>query len=139
VIAAVVAGLVIAVVGAGVFATKAVWFKLLAEVWRKPPQLRHADWQEAHRRRVALFPGGVQEAHKHASHHRAEVLSSGLCGCFYCCSTFPPQAITEWTDEAGGEGQTALCPRCGIDSVLGDRAGFDLSPGFLQNMKSHWF
>jgi hypothetical protein len=137
--AALVGVLVIAVVGAAGFVTKAVWFSLMAEIWRKPPQLRHADWQEGHRRRVAQLPAGVQEAHKHASHHRAEVLSSGVCGCFYCGSTFPPQDIAEWTDEVGGEGQTALCPRCGIDSVLGDRAGVDLSPGFLHNMKSFWF
>jgi hypothetical protein len=139
--AALVAVLVIAVAGAAAFVTKTVWFTLIAEmeILRKPPQLRHADWQEEHRRRVAQLPADVQEAHKHASRHRAEVLRSGLCGCFYCCSTFSPQDITRWTDEVGGEGQTALCPRCGIDSVLGDRSGFELSPGFLLNMKSCWF
>lgn len=142
--AIVVAVLVIAVVGAAAFVTKAVWFKLMAELWRKPPQLRHksgesTEWQEDHRRRVAQLPDDVREAHNHSSNHRAELLDSALCGCFYCCTTFSPQDIEEWTDEANGEGQTALCPRCGIDSVLGDRAGFELSSTFLQRMKSFWF
>jgi len=142
--AVVVAVLVIAVVGAASFVTKAVWFKVFAELWRKPPQLGHkpadsTDWQDAHGRWVAQLPADVQVAHTHASNHRAEVLASALCGCFYCCSTFPPQDIAKWTDELDGQGQTALCPRCGIDSVLGDRGGFELSSTFLQRMKSFWF
>jgi hypothetical protein len=32
--------LVIAVVGAATFVTKVVWFTLMAEMWKKPPQLR---------------------------------------------------------------------------------------------------
>jgi hypothetical protein len=62
-----------------------------------------------------------------------------MCGCFYCCAVFTPERIVDWTDELGGEGQTALCPVCGIDSVIGDRSGFPISPEFLQRMKRHWF
>jgi len=36
---------------------------------------------------------------------------------------FPPNQITEWVDaDSTGEGQTALCPKCGIDSVIGEHA-----------------
>jgi hypothetical protein len=136
--AALVAVLVVVVAGGAWFGPRTMWFTLMAEVWKKPAQPARRLAGRASRR-VAQMPAGVREAHEHASRHRAEVLRSGRCGCFYCCSTFPPQDITRWTDEVGGEGQTALCPRCGIDSVLGDRSGFDLSPGFLQNMKSFWF
>lgn len=99
-----------------------------------------ADWQNEHQRHVAQFPGDVRDAHKHSSNHREEVLNSGRCGCFHCCATFSPQSISEWTDEADdGQGQTALCPKCGIDSVIGENAGFDLSAAFLQKMRSFWF
>jgi hypothetical protein len=30
-------------------------------------------------------------------------------------------------------------PRCGIDAVLGDNAGFPLDAGFLRAMQRHWF
>ncbi len=30
-------------------------------------------------------------------------------------------------------------PRCGIDSVIGSRSGFPLTPEFLAGMKQHWF
>jgi hypothetical protein len=78
-------------------------------------------------------------AHSHASRHRSEVLASSLCGCFHCCSVFVPTAIEEWVDERDGLGQTALCPRCGVDSVIGDRSGYPIEPGFLDSMRRHWF
>jgi hypothetical protein len=63
-----------------------------------------------------------------------------LCGCFYCRAIHPPSEITEWVDEdpAGG-GQTALCPRCGIDSVIGDSSGFPVTLEFLEEMHRCWF
>lgn len=45
-----------------------------------------------------------------------QVTAAPACGCFYCLATFPGGEIHTWVDD----GQTALCPRCGIDSVLAD-------------------
>ena len=51
--------------------------------------------------------------------HREDVLGSTVCGCFYCCAEFEPGEIHEWVDaDEQGLGQTALCPRCGIDAVI---------------------
>lgn len=98
------------------------------------------SWQEDHKRRVARFPPDIQTAHKHSSNHRKEIAESVLCGCFYCCATFPPSEILDWIDaDLNGVGQTALCPKCGIDSVIGDKSGFDVSDRFLATMNAHWF
>lgn len=98
------------------------------------------SWQEDHRTRVERFPVDVRAAHAHSSLHRTEVEASELCGCFYCGARYPPSKITEWVDgSAEGVGQTALCPECGIDSVIGDRSGFVLSDDFLATMKRYWF
>jgi hypothetical protein len=43
--------------------------------------------------------------------------------------------IREWTDD----GQTALCPSCGVDSVIGDASGFPITVEFLTAMEAHWF
>ena len=78
----------------------------------------------------------VKLAHKHSSSHLEELAKSLLCGCFFCCATFAPSEITEWCDD----GHTALCPICGIDSVIGDASGFPItSPDFLAKMNRHWF
>jgi hypothetical protein len=98
------------------------------------------DWQEEHKRRVAGFPDDVREAHSHSANHRDEIEDSASCGCFYCTSTFSSEMITEWIDEdAEGVGQTALCPQCRIDSVIGDKSGYPITKEFLSKMKQYWF
>jgi hypothetical protein len=98
------------------------------------------SWEEEHEQCFERMPADVREAHKHSIHHRAEILASQVCGCFHCCSTFRATAITEWTDDDdAGMGQTARCPKCGIDSVLGDKSGFEPSVEFLTGMRDAWF
>ena len=64
----------------------------------------------------------LKEAHKKSSRHREEIRSSEICGCFYCLSIFNPSEIEDWTDDDENKlGQTALCPKCGIDSVIGSK------------------
>ncbi len=75
------------------------------------------------------------KAHAKSIRHRAELIQSEACGCFSCCAIFAPAGITEWTDD----GQTALCPSCCIDSVIGTASGYPVTEGFLEKMKAHWF
>ena len=67
------------------------------------------------------------------------MLASASCGCFYCGAIFPPAAITEWVDEWEDIGQTALCPTCEIDSVIGSESGYPITAEFLTAMNKHWF
>jgi hypothetical protein len=90
------------------------------------------DTTELVRRR---FGDAVAEAHAHSIHHRAEIEASGSCGCFYCMRVFGHEHINEWIDD----GETALCPHCGIDSVLGSASGYEISAPFLSRMHSAWF
>lgn len=48
--------------------------------------------------------------------NRDRVMAGRVCGCFHCLATFPADEIREWVDND----QTALCPRCGVDSVLAE-------------------
>lgn len=81
----------------------------------------------------------LEAAHRHSIRHREEILASETCGCFYCLAIFPPRDIKEWVDEEAGIGQTVLCPRCGIDSVIGSRSGFPITSDFLRKMRRRWF
>ncbi len=81
------------------------------------------------------MPSNIREAHGDSSKHRQEVVASELCGCFYCLNAFEPKDIAEWVDD----GKTALCPRCGIDSVIGSASGFVLTKEFLKEMNDYWF
>ena len=79
------------------------------------------------------------KAHKN-SDYREEILKSEICGCFYCTQTFSPDEIFEWWgDEESGVEPTAVCPKCGIDSVIGSASGFPIDSTFLSKMRDFWF
>ena len=80
------------------------------------------------------------EAHKVSSNHREQIEQSDLCGCFYCLSIYPPSEILDWCDESHDlVAVTALCPKCGIDSVIGSASGYPVTKEFLKKMTTHWF
>jgi len=82
----------------------------------------------------------VIDAHKASIRHKASLLKSLDCGCFHCLEIFSPSEITAWTDTSGSEPlHTALCPSCGIDSVIGSDAGYPIRKDFLKAMQKHWF
>jgi hypothetical protein len=67
------------------------------------------------------------------------VVASQRCGCFHCLAVFEPDEIEDWVDERSGDDVTALCPRCGVDSVIGSTSGYPITKEFLREMKLHWF
>ena len=78
----------------------------------------------------------LDAAHRHSSNHRAELEQSDICGCFYCRATFTSTDIEEWEDKGG----TALCPHCGVDSVIGSASGYPAGEqSFLSSMHDRWF
>lgn len=52
------------------------------------------------------------------SFNRQALLASETAACFYCFAQFPPSAITQWCDGEDGL-QTAICPDCLVDAVVG--------------------
>lgn len=79
------------------------------------------------------------EAHKHCRGNREEIALSNACGCFYCLATFNPASVSQWADAREGIEVTALCPFCGINSVIGTASGFPVTEEFLEAMKDYWF
>jgi len=85
-------------------------------------------------------PEYLKEAHKHSIFHKKEILESNICGCFNCMKTFLSTEITEWCDKSNSKGATALCPKCGIDSVIGSKSGYPVDDiEFLKEMNKRWF
>ena len=86
---------------------------------------------------------------RHTTHNRAEIEASTVCGCCYCQQTFPPDEIVAWAgldassfddpEAISANTGTALCPRCGSESVLGDKSGYKIDAVFLAGMNEAWF
>lgn len=84
----------------------------------------------------ATIEDDLKRAHRHSAWHLTELDASRDCGCFCCCAVFARAEIVDWSDD----GQTALCPRCGINAVIGDAAPFPVtSAAFLARMNRYWF
>jgi hypothetical protein len=98
-------------------------------------------------------PKSPSNAVAHSFQNRAEVERSESCACFHCFARFAPSEIRLWTDsddpsdeDPGAlrpdtdtfRGATAICPRCGYDSVIGSASGYELSDDFLHLLHDHW-
>ena len=77
----------------------------------------------------------IIKAHDHSSNNRDELKKSNVCGCFYCKKIFNPSEISEWIDD----GKTAICPHCGIDSVIANESGYPINKKFMTRMHIYWF
>lgn len=75
------------------------------------------------------------DAHALCTRNRKLLEERDRCGCFYCMNIFHPKEIIDWLD---GE-ETALCPRCGIDSVIYETEEYPLTVEFLKKMNEYWF
>lgn len=85
----------------------------------------------------------LNKVHSECGWHEDAILKSKVCGCFYCLSIFTPGEIEEWIEEPEdcprGPGKTAICPRCGIDSVLPDTIEHEITKEFLEIMQKEFF
>jgi hypothetical protein len=54
---------------------------------------------------------------------------------------FSPTKIIKWCSEldSKGKGVTAICPRCNVDSIIGESSGQQITSDFLKAMYSHAF
>ena len=75
--------------------------------------------------------------HTYSYSNKQDILSSNKCGCFFCNKIFDSKLISEpYINDIGGE--TAICPFCGVDSVLPD-SKIELSEELLEDMYHVWF
>lgn len=111
-------------------------------------------------------PEDLLHAHEHSSRNRTFLQQSDQIGCFHCMRhPIALEKVREWTDtkpipttrmrvepfvarrfrkdpEATTD-PTAICPHCGIDSLLGDASckviGVTFDKKFLDAMWTRWF
>ncbi len=80
-------------------------------------------------------------AHEYSSNHKPELEKDSVCGCFHCLKIFKPSEIEDWiiADNECDRRGTAICPYCGVDSVIGESSGYPITAEFLSGMHSVWF
>lgn len=92
-----------------------------------------------------LTIAGQESLHRLCTANRAALANATRAGCFYCCEVFMATEAVDFVDgrqpETGdlADGVTALCPRCGIDSVIPEVGNVVLTEDLLAEMKAYWF
>ncbi len=87
----------------------------------------------------------IKEAHKWSTHQKERYYAKDVAGCFHCEDQFQAVDIDSWCDEKGISSCTALCPTCGIDSVISISdmlkigVGRDEFDELLAGMRTYWF
>jgi hypothetical protein len=86
-------------------------------------------------------------AYRYTTNNHAQIEASQQCGCCNCVKLFKPEEIVGWTgltvdnfnDPQAIAAQTAMCPHCGSEAVLGDGCGFPINGHFLARMNEAWY
>lgn len=77
----------------------------------------------------------LKHLHTYSSHNRKWVDTSMVCHCFSCKRQVPREDVVRFIDD----GQTALCPICGVDALLPDGIDEPLDEVILSEMHEYWF
>jgi hypothetical protein len=83
---------------------------------------------------AAATATSLNKLHRKSRRNRPTLAKSTICGCFYCLNEYPFDRISEWIEN----GETAICPCCGVDAVI----GFDAPVAdreLLHKMHERWF
>lgn len=67
--------------------------------------------------------------------NKACLTKADTCGCFYCQKIFNPEEIKKWTDN----GKTAICPHCGVDSIIAETNEIKITPELLEELNKKYF
>ena len=85
----------------------------------------------------------LKEIYELCFRHEEAVLNSEKCGCFSCGKIFQSCEINDWIDEpeisSHGQEKTAVCPSCGIDSVVPQSDSYEIGGEFLRAMYQKYF
>lgn len=85
-----------------------------------------------------------EQASAHSMHNKETIKNSMRVGCYYCLRTYAAHAINITRNcithfNRDGVEHTVFCPLCGIDALIGDASGYEITPEFLSYMHSHGF
>lgn len=82
----------------------------------------------------------LHEIHTHCTANREEVEASSRCACFYCQEVYCSTEVYDFIVEPSLDfKETALCPRCGVDAVIGDATGIPFYKELIGKLHQHYF
>jgi hypothetical protein len=77
-----------------------------------------------------------EDAARASENNKVAIAYSSMCGCYYCNRTFKASDVKDYV----GRRDRALCPLCGIDSVVPDETMPEATDvEWLAKQYEYWF
>ena len=81
----------------------------------------------------------VLEGYKsHCANNEIEIIRSKRCGCYFCKKSYSARKVKDWEQGENGRA-SAICPECGMCTVIGDASGVPLSKELLEEMNKAFY
>lgn len=77
----------------------------------------------------------LENLHTYSTNNRRFVAISDKCYCFYCRACVDHSEIVDYLKDE----QTAVCPKCGIDSIIPDRIDETVDESIIAKLHAYWF
>lgn len=89
--------------------------------------------------KIAALPNEeLHEIHNHCTANREDVEASSRCACFCCQKVYRATEVYDFIVEPSLK-ETALCPHCGVDAVIGDVTGIPFYKELIGKLHQHYF
>ena len=112
-------------------------YLVLAVIWEVRAVLDYKGGKYMGRTRLYSYEeeAELKKLYAYSSNNKDMIAISDKCYCFYCRESFESGEVTDFSDG----GKSALCPRCGIDSVIPDSIDEDIDENVISKMNEYWF
>ena len=107
------------------------FYQMLQEAWEMTSTSQRTGLSKKYSQDMLL------NAFNSARNNREEIMAGEICGCFSCKNVFRTYEIDCWI--TGETGDTAICPYCFIEAVIGEKSGYPITGDFLAEMNEHWY
>ena len=77
----------------------------------------------------------IKSAIRFATTNEQALKASQKAACYHCQAIYDANEVTDFLATE----RTALCPKCGIDSVIPSNSPIELTPENLKILNQYWF
>lgn len=104
------------------------------EAWNGYPTATHEQMLQI----AAMSDEELSEIHTHCTANREEIEASSRCACLYCQEVYRATEVNDFIVEPSLK-ETALCPRCGANAVIGDATGIPFYKELIRKLHQRYF
>lgn len=79
----------------------------------------------------------LEELIEHSTNNDLEILQSHKCSCLFCRHTVDAREVQDWVSDE--HGVSAICPECGMDTLIGDASGMSFTKEELREINMTYF